>query len=155
MKSNPIKIGRTRSCFFTKIQKNKLETGVQIFLKALKQTAFEEEVLQFNWTNQQNKRFHRFYHANGLSNRQILDRLQKYPSYLEELGMSSQIVLLPFNNRKDIQAYKAVDRPIIWISVNCIHNDWYTPVHIASTICHELCLLLDFDSSIHQISKPE
>jgi len=155
MNSYPIKIGRTRASFFTKIQKNKIEAGIQIFLEALKHKHFAENVLSFQWVNNENKRFHRFYHANGLSNRQVFDRIQKYPGYFEDLGSPSQLVILPFSSRKDIQSYKSVNNPIIWISLNCIHHDWYTPIHIASVICHELAVLLDLDNSLYQFSNKE
>lgn len=155
MKLNDLKIGRTRSCFFTRMQKDKLEAGIQIFLKVLKNSDFRESVLQFQWTNKQKKRFHRFYHASGLSNRQIIDRIQNYDSYFENLGIPSQLVILPFNTRKEIQNYSSMNNPIIWISLNCINNDWYTPVHVASAICHELAVLLDLDSALEQISNPE
>ena len=39
--------------------------------------------------------------------------------------------------------------------MNCINNEWYTPVHVASAICHELTVLLDLDSSVDQVVKPE
>lgn len=155
MKLNTPKIGRTRSCFFTRMQKDKLEAGIQIFLKSIKHKHFRESVLQFQWTNQQNKRFHRFYHASGLSNRQVIDRIQNHSTYFEKLGIPSQLVILPFNTRKEIQNYSSINNPIVWISMNCINNEWYTPVHIASAICHELAVLLDLDSAMEQMSKPE
>ncbi len=155
MKLNNPKIGRTRSSFFTKMQKDKLEAGIQIFHKALQHKHFIESVLQFQWTNKQNKRFHRFYHASGLSNRQIIDRLQEYDKYFDNLGIPSQLVVLPFNTRKEIQNYSSMNNPIIWISLNCINNDWYTPVHVASAICHELAVLLDLDSTLEHLSNPE
>lgn len=155
MKFKYPKIGRTRSCFFTRMQKDKLEAGVQIFHKALKSKHFRECMLQFQWTNKQNKRFHRFYHASGLSNRQIIDRVQTYDAYFDKLGIPPQLVILPFNSRKEIQNYSSMNNPIIWISLNCINNEWYTPVHVASAICHELAILLDLDSALDHISNPE
>ena len=151
----PIKIGRTRTCFFTKSQKNKLEAGIQIFLKAVGNQRFKENVLQFEWVSQYNKRFHRFYHAGGLSNRQVLERFENYKEYFEELGVESQLVVMPFNSRQEIENYNSLSFPMIWLSLNCINNDWYTPVHVASAICHELAVSLGLDSSIHQISNTE
>ena len=155
MKLNDVKIGRTRSCFFTKMQKDKIEAGVQIFLKVLNHKSFRENVLQFQWTNKQNKRFHRFYHANGLSNRQIIDRIQNYASYFDTLGIPSQLVILPYNSRKEILNYNSMNNPIIWVSLNCINNEWYTPIHVASAICHELANLLDLDSALEHNVNPE
>ena len=152
---HPIKIGRTRTCFFTKTQKNKLEAGIQIFLKTVATQRFKENILQFEWVSQQNKRFHRFYHAGGLSNRQVLERFENYGLYFEELGIASQLVVLPYNNRQEIESYSSVSFPMIWLSLNCINNDWYTPVHVASAICHELAVSLGLDNSIHRITKPE
>ncbi len=155
MKLNEIKIGRTRSSFFTRIQKDKLEAGIQIFHKVLNSKNFRENILQFHWTNKQNKRFHRFYHANGLSNRQIVDRIQNYLDYFNTLGIPSQLVILPYNSRKEILSYNSINKPIVWVSLNCINNEWYTPIHIASAICHELAILLDLDSAVEQTVNPE
>ncbi len=150
-----IKIGRTVSCFFTKTQKSKLEAGIDILKEVLGSKQFVEQILQFEWSNQQQRRFHRFYHASGLSNRQVLDRIKDHQGYFNELGYNEQLVIMPFNSRREIQSYKSVNNPIIWISMNCIQNNWYTPIHIASAIGHELAVLLGLDSSIHQVSRPE
>lgn len=153
MNDYPFKIGRTRSCFFTKTQKNKLESAFEILRMVMKHQRFEEEILRFQWTNSANKRFHRFYHASCLSNRQVLNRIRDYKSYFEELGINEQVVVLPFSNRKEIQNYNPVSNPIIWIPLNCINADWYTPIHITSAILHELALLLGLDSSLGQMSN--
>ena len=152
---NPIKIGRTRSFFFTKVHKNKIETGIQIFLAALKHNFFEEEILKFQWKNNQNKRFNRFYHAGGLSNRQVLAQIQSYQNLLEEMGSNSKLTILPFSSRKDIVTYQPTNMPVIWISLNCINNDWYTPIHIASAICHDLAIIVGLGGFGNQMSKPE
>jgi len=152
---NPIKIGRTRSCFFTKTQKNKIDTGIQIFLSSLKHKYFEQEILQFNWKNHQNKRFNRFYHASGLSNRQVLERMQNFQVHLEEIGFNPQLVVLPYSSQNEIKQYRSINNPIIWVSLNCIHNDWYTSIHIASAICHDLAFQMGLDGYGSQMSKLE
>jgi len=150
-----IKIGRSRPCFFTKTQKNKLESGIEIFSRVIKHTSFADNLLKFSWVNSDKKRFYRFYHASGLSNSQVLDRIQNYQTYFEELGFNDQLVILPFNSRKEIKSYDAVSSPIIWISLNCLNNNWYTPLHIASAIGHELAVLLGLDNSIGKFSRVE
>ncbi len=149
----PIRIGRTRNCFFTKTQKNKLEAGIEILLRVINHKHFSDQILQFDWINDENRRFFRFYHANNLSNKQVLHRLHHPKEYFEDLGQNDQLVILPFNSRKEIANYQSVSNPIIWLSLNCINNNWYTPVHIASAVGHELSVLLGLDSSSEKMPR--
>jgi len=155
MSNLSVRIGRSRPCFFTKTQKNKLEAGIELFKRALDHKSFADNLLKFNWINSDKKRFHRFYHASGLSNNQVLNRLQNYQAYFEELGISEQLVLLPYNSRKEIKSYNLVNSPIIWISLSCLNNNWFTPVHVASAIGHELAILLGLDNSVGKFSRLE
>ena len=150
-----IRIGRSRSCFFTKTQKKKIESGIEIFMRALSHKSFEDNLLRFSWVDTNNKRFYRFHHASGLSNNQVLNRIRNYHNYFKDLGINEELVLLPFRTMKEVKTYTFTNSPLIWISPSCLNNNWFTCIHVASAIMHELTILLGLDNSIEKFSRPE
>ncbi len=138
------KIGRLRDIYFTREQKSKVQAGIDLFNKLSKSPQFMDLALRFNWTNKEGRKFHRFLYSNGLSNHQVLDKLQNASNIFEEMGMNPVIAILPCDSRKDIANFKLNSNPIIWLSTSCLSNVWFTPIHIASALCHELMTILGF-----------
>ena len=138
------KIGRLRHKFFTRAQKAKLEAGIDIFHQMQKSAQFKDLVLQFNWTNKSGKTFRRFLHSDGLSNAQVWEKFENSNSILEEMGLKACIAILPCESRKDVVNFKLHSSAIVWMSTSCLNNDWFTPIHVASSICHEIMINLGF-----------
>jgi len=86
--------------------------------------------------------------SNGLSNSQIFVKLKKSQQEFEDLGMKSCLGLLPCDNRKDISSFEMVSNPVIWVPTSCLNHEWYTPVHVASLIIHEVMTYLGFGTKI-------
>lgn len=149
----PIKIGRLRNKCFTRAQKAKLEAGIDIYQKLVSHEHFKDLVLKYHWTNNTGRIFRRFLMSNGLSNSQIFEKLKDCESVFEDLGMKNCLGLLPCDNRKDISSFKMMSNPIIWVPTSCLNHEWYTPVHIASLILHEVMTYLGFGTKVNSGSE--
>ena len=148
-----IKIGRLRNKFFTREQKAKLEAGIDIYQKLVVHEHFKDLALQYHWSNNTGRTFRRFLMSNGLSNSQVLQKLENCEQVFEDLGMKNCFGLLPCDNRKDISSFKMLANPIIWMPTSCLNHNWFTPVHVASLILHEVMTYLGFTTKINPGSE--
>ena len=149
------KIGRLREKFFTRAQVGKLEAGIDIFHNLIQSKHFKDLVLKFHWTSRQGKTFRRFLHSNGLSNHQVLERFYNANKIFDEMGMKERVAILPCDSRKDIANFKLTANAIIWMSTSCLNNEWFTPVHVAAAICHEMMLNLGFKVKVEFNSQDD
>lgn len=142
-------IGKTRNCAFTQDQLAKVEAGLAIFLNIVASSNFREKILNFSWKHAAENDFDRFHLSNALSNAQVFDTLIKAKGNFYPIGDKSPVAILPCCSRKDIQAYMNLSTPTIWINTSWLNNEWYTAVHVAACICHEMCINRGFRCQMH------
>ena len=141
-------IGRTRSNVFSREALAKVEAGKDIFCQIIKNNSFRKEIKAFKWEDNEGNIYERFHLCKGLSNSQVASCIQNIPKALGINKEKIQIAILPCTNRKDILAYTSLSIPTLWLHTGFLEQEWFTPVHVASCLMHEICVAMGFGCGI-------
>lgn len=140
--ANQFTIGRTRDCVFTREQISKIDAGIDLLCRAVQHKHFRQKIVNFSWESPNGNVYKRFYSCNQVSNVEVWQRIANF----YRLNAENPIAILPCNTRKDILTYSSMNALSIWMNKGYLNQEWFTPIHVASCLVHDLCDNLGFQS---------
>ena len=150
MKHTKFTIGKTRHCTFTRAQLAKVSAGLDLFLQTVQQKDFRNRIEQFSWQGKNGRTYNRFLLSNHLSDTEVWERIENGAVFFNMGAVAaSTIAILPCETRRDMEGYTNFSRPTIWLNKGYLNQDWYTAVHVASAIAHDLCDNLGFHTMMN------
>jgi hypothetical protein len=134
-------VGNNRNCRFTSTQIEKVNRAIEIFQKVWASSQFKKAVSSHNWTNETGNTFNRFHMSNGMSNEQVWACIKEACNTPNGApSPNNTITVMPCANWNDYNWCVNSGIPCVCVNVNYINYDWYTPVHIASSIMYDFCV---------------
>jgi len=155
MKNVKFIVGCTKTMQFTSNQMEKIQKGIEIFNKVVSSKEFEKKITNYTWTTPTGNTYSRFHISRGMSNKQVWNCLTTGSiNWNGKMKANTVWNIMPCTSKMDIvncnvnPTYATPmgktttmngmnTTPCIWINTNCLTDDNYTPIHVASAIMHE------------------
>ncbi len=141
-------VGSVRTRPFTVNQMKKIEEGIAIFNQIVNSSTFRKRVTNYSWRTDNGTTYNRFHMSNGMSNDQVWDCIEQgfnRPVPATKKNNTSWVMnIMPCFSVNDIMWNRGWVNPTVWMDVNCMDQEWYTPVHVACCLVHECCVNMGF-----------
>ncbi len=152
MKNVTFNISASKFRCFTSAQEAKIKAGIQLFQKVVNDQHFKEKICNFVWTSEHGNRYERFLMSNGMSNMQVFDDLcnmlnKVMPSRSTDAKSMQDMtcMVMPVANKMEYEMIAKMNTvDCVCLNVSMLSKDWFTPVHVASTLMHEWCIAQGF-----------